>query len=227
MHAIIFTPDRNTPGRHDHTGAFRPEARSFCKAHGIPFSAIHEIDTTLPEHERRASVFRAIDESRFDFRLEPLSMVAFFCHGLRGRLPQMGIRAWHTDELASRLLAHSPAPDLTVVLYCCDVARDDDADTADDRKDGPDGVDGFASRLRDSLVSAGLPSARVFGHATAGHTTRNPFLRVFEAPVGSPGEWVVSPADREWKRWRAALKGDLRLRFPTMALADVRAEVSR
>jgi hypothetical protein len=219
VRALVFTPDRNAPGKHDHTGAFWPEARAFAKLHGVPYSAIHAVDVSRLDEVRRAHVLEVIGNHP-----QRLTHLALFCHGLRGRV-QLGFRSAHVAELALAL-AWVAEPDLTVALYCCDVARDDDAERDDDRKTGPGGIDGFAARLRDALIWAGLPDARVFGHATPGHTTRNPWLRVFRAPRGAPGDWVVDPASPVWRRWRKALAGDLRLRFPAMLVEDVRTEVA-
>ena len=72
----------------------------------------------------------------------------------------------------------------------------------------PDGSEGFAFKLRDELLSS-LPDCLVDAHITLGHSTRNPFVRRFEAPIGSGGEMLV-PNDRDhrtlWNKWVSTLR---------------------
>lgn len=69
----------------------------------------------------------------------------------------------------------------------------------------PDGSEGFAFKLRDELV-ARLPNCLVDAHVTLGHSTRNPFVRRFKAPVGSSGEMLVPIGHRLWNKWVNTLR---------------------
>jgi hypothetical protein len=80
--------------------------------------------------------------------------------------------------------------------------------------------------LRDAICEGGAIYCRVDGHVTAGHATYNPKIRRFEGD-GSPtggngGRWIVPPRSEWWKAWVAALKGDMRLRFPFLSVDEVR-----
>lgn len=141
--------------------------------------------------------------------------VAIFCHGWANGLqlvPMVRIR-----DLA-HILAEHRAP--VVTLYACS--------TADGPATGGDG--GFADRLRDALCAAGAVACRVDAHATAGHATRNPYVRRFEgmgvATGGVGGQWIVTPKSALWGPWARALKGDLRWEFPLLSVAEIHARLA-
>jgi hypothetical protein len=56
-----------------------------------------------------------------------------------------------------------------------------------------------------------------------GHCTTNPSVRRFEADTDKGGRWIVPPGSDQWQRWRVALQGKMRLRFPFMTDDEVRA----
>jgi hypothetical protein len=111
----------------------------------------------------------------------------------------------------SEELAKVSAPNLIVPLYACLTAGTP--------------VTGFAHRLHTELVRRGLIAAKVFGHTTAGHTSRNPFVKVIDA---SGARWLVPPDSKEFPKWKAhlhATSSTLRLRFPFMALEEILEEI--
>jgi len=71
------------------------------------------------------------------------------------------------------------------------------------------GDGGFADKLRDAFCEAGMTWVKVYAHTTAGHTTRNPYVRIFEgqgSPIGGiGGQLLVQPGAKLWKTWRSAL----------------------
>jgi hypothetical protein len=134
----------------------------------------------------------------------PYDDVAFFCHGLLSSL-QAGFRKGSVERLA-RALGQPNAGRLVVYLFACDAAKG--------LLRAPGGDGGFADALRDTWCRV-YPqgSITVFAHATAGHTTKNPFLRVFEEPAGIGGHWVITPQGSggragEWRLWKTYLRND-------------------
>jgi hypothetical protein len=129
-------------------------------------------------------------------------------------------------ELA-KYIARSSERDVRVLLYCCSTASTIRALWG--KSVGGDG--GFADMLRDALCENGATHCRVMGHVTAGHATRNPYVRFFDgagSPVGGAGGTdVVRPSSKLWTAWREALNGqflagsDFRFVFPTMEIGQI------
>jgi hypothetical protein len=223
--ALCFAPLHNTPGINKRTGRpwadageFMREARAFCEAHGFkPDVAV--FDNQKDMIGRRGEVFarlRAVEAGTLD-------VFALFCHGYPSGV-QAGFRIPNVIGLARELKRAASADGLCVPLYCCSTASDTIAATNDKAK-GPGGDGGFADRLRDALAENGV-RATVFAHITAGHTTRNPFTRVFLPDERKGGQWVVEPGSQLWPAWQRKLHGsDLRLRFPLMAREQLEAEL--
>lgn len=213
MHTLIFTPDRNTAGRKDYTGAFRPEAHALAKLHDG--SKIVAIDVSQPPRARRQEVMNAIVTFAAT-NLQRIDLIAFFCHGWRAGL-QLGWTLQTLPMLAGAIWAVSgDAP--RVALYACSAARG-----------GAGGDGGVADRLRDALCERGASGCQVDAHTTKGHCSRNPYVRRFEgqgSPVGGTGgQWIVMPLAPLWRPWVRALRGPLRLRYPTMATAEIHREL--
>lgn len=222
---IIIAPQSNTPTKSDATGAFQPEAQAFDRLQG--HTAFHLFDNRVPMGDRRASFLRMLGT------LSPTSRgLAAYCHGWP-RGVQFGFLLSHADLLARALVkACVPATrerPLIVNLACCDTARDTDDDRVDDiREDGPGGIGGFADVLCTRLAAQGAP-CRVFAHASLGHTTTNPYVRVFDSTDEYPqgGPWVVPPSSSLFRRWRAALRDtNLRHRFCLMSHAEIEHELT-
>lgn len=223
MRALLLTPDRNTGGRRDWSGAFKPEAEGFCRTHAIPLSAIRTINVGVPWAARRRETLSricSIDPPG------PLECVAFFCHGwMRGF--QLGFDRTTVQPLADAIAMRS-TKSVVVPLYCCS--------TGDDPQDDPlsavgTGDDSFADRLRDALCKAGAVHCKVTAHTTAAHVTRNPYVVVFEghgSPVGGVGGVApVVPGKPAWRPWVRALQSTtLRYRFPFMSLGAIQGELA-
>ena len=152
-----------------------------------------------------------------------VGLFAYFGHGLNDGI-QLGFKMAHVRQLADAI-ARVSKPELTVALYACDTGQDDDADDRDDLKPGPGGDGGFADALRGHLFLLGV-KATVYAHAGTGHTTRFPYVRVFEPGELGGGSWLVEPGSKLWKPWVSALRNtSLRLRFPMMTQAEIEAEL--
>lgn len=218
MRAIVFTPDRDSEGKKDYTGAFKPEATRFAKEHAIPSENVRPIDVSKGPILRRKQVLAELGNAE-----APLEVVAFFCHGTRGAI-QLGFGPVSAETLA-KAIAKVSAPDVVVPLYACSTASGGKATTAD----GPGGDGGFADLLRDALCRAGATGCRVDAHASVGHATMNPNVRRFAgdgSPIGGHGGvWLVGPKSPVWKGWRQALRGDLRFRFPLMGVGEIHEEL--
>lgn len=203
MTILVLTADRDMPGRHDYRGAFQPEADAFVAKHG---GTIVRIDQSQPAAGRFRQCLHAIEEHQPD--------VLVYCgHGLRRSLPQLGASLGNLASFAAALALGGTAP--LVVLYACSAA------------DGvaPGGEGGFCDGLRDALCNAEATGCRVLGHATAGHATRNPYVRAFTQASALGGEWLVAPGSPRWSRWRNALQGPLRLEFPFLTAAELAARL--
>lgn len=214
MKAIVFTPDRNTEGKHDYTGAFLPEATAFAKQNEGAWAKVAKVDISKPVADRRSAVEAALSSNG------PLELVAFFCHGWNTGI-QLGYSNKEVTQLAAAIAKNSTET-VVVALYCCSTAGGPGA--------GGDG--GFADKLRDALCAAGKVHCEVNGHERPGHCSRLPYVRRFEgrgSPTGGTGgTWIVAPGSPLWPRWKRALQsttGDLRLRFPTMSVASVHREL--
>lgn len=210
---LCFTPDRDKPGKHDYSRAFRPLANELVKRRK---GRVVEILQSLSPAERAKSVLAAIEPEK------KLDTVAFCTHGLPNGLPQMGFDRTNVDTLTAKLSLLSSK--LTVILYACS--------TGAISKKGPGEGDGsFADLMRDALCEQGASLCRVFGHTTAGRALENPYVRLFEGLGslcgGHGGTWLVSPKAGLWRAWKAALNGDLGYRFPWMTIAEIHQELSR
>lgn len=195
--ALALHATKNTGGKVDATGAFVPEAVAFTRRY-----ACHRegFDNALAEPARRKSVESIIG------RYRDLDAVAIFCHGLRRSL-QTGHTVMTSGTLAGAI-ADATTTSCVVVLYACSTGARDD---------------GFAADVADALHSLGKVG-HVDAHTNAAHTTRNPNVKRFA--FGSPaGEWLVEPGAPEWKRWRTALQGDMRFRFPFMTRDEILTEL--
>lgn len=217
MRALVFAPLRDTPGKADGR-EFQREARAFVKLHGLE-RGVALFDPQDELAERRAAILRHVEA------VEPgsLSLLALFAHGWPDGV-QAGFRCEHVRGLA-RALKEASAPVLTVVLYCCSTGADRDASTDELTDPGPGGEGGFADRLRDELGELGV-AATVYAHSTAGHTTRNPRVRVFRPGERAGGHWLVEPGSELWPSWLRYLhQGEGRLRFPFLTAEQLEAEL--
>lgn len=208
---LIFAPQSNTPGKSDATGAFIPESQAFAKLHG---GIARTFANAKPMGDRRSAWLRSLEGLDRKGRV-----FALYSHGWP-RGVQLGFLIGHIDTLASTLAVMLPERPMVVNLACCDAARDQDDDRMDDLNDGVGGIGGFADMLCTRLAAHGVQS-KVFAHASTGHTTSNPYVRVFDSQDAYPqgGTWLVSPKDspKLFLRWRNALRDtDLRHRFCLM-----------
>ena len=204
MRAVVFAPLHNTGGKHD-ADEFHREAHAFCRTNGVA-DQVHLIDNRAPTNMRRDQV-----EARIE-ALPPrsLDVLAIFAHGW-----PTGLQTGHTlstlPSLAKALSRAAVGP-LSVVLYACSTAADDDGSDADERAPGPGGEGGFADCLRDALAAQNCP-ATIWAHTVRGHTTRNPYVRVFRPGHAVGGEWLVEPRSAGWPQWVSALRGERRFTF--------------
>jgi len=221
---IIFTPDRNsrkadgTPDN-DFTGAFEPEAKRYLKywrGRGDEVTSL-TFDLSKRGPARVESVLKAIELNA------PVDRVAFFCHGWKTGL-QPGLTLSNLGPFARRLAAASTS-ELKVALYACSTGSSNGPPG-----DGGDG--GFADTLRDALCRAGREHVTVFAHTSAGHTTRNEYIRMF-AGKGDPlggygGDDVVARKTAMFLKLDARLNdgSDFRWRLPYMTPDEIRAELA-
>ena len=211
MKILSLAPQHNVKGKVDATGAFQPEARAFAALHGAPSPVL--IDNRQNKAVMRQHVLSAIAAAQPD-------VLALFCHGWSSGI-QFGFGTAHVGALAA---AMPPAAEVVgtiprIIIYGCL--------TADGG--GAGGDSGFADALRDAMCRVGHVHVQVDAHVTAGHCCRNPFVRRFDgnglAEGGVGGYYLVAPKSAAWARWIAALKGDLRFRFPFLGVVDLHREL--
>jgi hypothetical protein len=141
--------------------------------------------------------------------------LAIFCHGWANGLQLVPMA--RVKDLAWALAPKRPGPGPVVTLYACSAA------------DGPHlgGDGGFADTLRDALCEAGATTCCVDAHTTAGHTTRNPYVRRFVGPTpATGGEYIVEPKSPLWRPWVKALSGPMRWEFPALGVDVIRSKLA-
>ena len=197
---------------------FRRQALAFAKMYGceaVPFKPwdCRSVETALTQRSGQW----------FD-------LVAFFCHGFRGRLMTghasdahvQQVKYHSVDALAGAIDA-SCNDGVVVLLDACSTGSD---------SVGIEGDGGFADLLRDRLGAHACNGGWVDAHNTAGNTATNPFVRRFKTDgdgalsPGSGGAYIIEPHSALWAKWVAALKTDFRFRFPLMDVSAIRAELS-
>ena len=215
---LVLRPIHPSASKPGDAGEFAREAMRFGRFH--PGARYVPFNNLAGKGSRRREVERAIASGG------PWDVIALFSHGLKTSI-QTGHGVEHVNHLAD-VIAANAAPRLCVELYACDAARDADADKRDDLTESVGGDGGFADMLRDALATRGLVG-HVDAHAKPGHTSLNPHVRrfVMDHGPGAGGEWLVEPGSPLWRRWIAALKGDLRHRFPLMTVEEIHAELAR
>lgn len=234
MNTLIFYSSKNTPGKNDALGAFFPEALDFARVNDAFLYPVNCIGTS--KAYRRGVVMDRIN-------LQPthtLETLVFVCHGWNSGV-QFGLSFRNQIDLALAL-ARCSTTELRVVLYCCSTADgpgEDSQDYPDDDLPGtpaPGTDGGFADQMRDLLCSFGVVNCHVVAHATAGHCCKNPFVVAFDGDgttrgrdedAYEGGKWIIDPKDALWPKWKKALKGDLRFRFPFMSNEEIVEELSR
>lgn len=212
---LVFLPDRNSKA-HDYSGAFDPESKAFAEMYKFPRV---KVDISKGSGLRRATVLTSLGRNDGAPRLD---CVAFFMHGLRRSLPQIGFDTTNTEALGAAL-ANALSPTGVVVLYACSTAGGIGGG-------GARGENGFADVLRDAITRNKQGwTGHVDAHERAAHTTRNALVRRFFAgKLG--GEWIIEPGTELFNAWkRNELHGtdEMRFRFPFMSIEDIRAETAR
>jgi len=214
MKALVFyAPNIN----HDEFGK---EARKFAKCHNIPKSDMIAVDTKkLKFQERRALVMKELRKRKGQL----YDCIAFFCHGWIRKL-QLGFKMISLPALGRRISDMSTVS-VKVLLYACNAAEDDHT-----REDGACGLGddgGFAHELRDAVGDAGCTCCAVYGHDTAGHTTKNPYVVVhWNSGPYRDARYLIRPRGPYWRQWREELKhGTFRFRFPFMTNTEIEGEI--
>lgn len=227
MKSLAFYPSANSKGKHD-GDYFRGLADLWVKKHGNRAVSVDigTIARPTPKADRFRQIVAAIEEDQPE-------VVAFFCHGLRDCLPQMGIcsqprpklgmPARNVDIIAGAQARASSAPRL--VLFAC-TAGDDLIPGLD----GPPGGDGgLADQWRDSMVKHDAPGAQCDAHDRAGDSVHNKWVRRFSGPEDKDhigGAFLVDHADHvRWLRWEAFLHARGWLDFPFLTAAELAARL--
>lgn len=214
MKHLVITGDRNGATDHDFSGAFEPESlryAAYWREQGDVVELVR-VDLSQRDSGRVAQMVTALKVAG------PVDRLALFCHGWREGI-QLGLsiasRA-ELDELAAfaTALASTSTPALKIALYCCSTGA----------SDAGVGIGSFADQLRFSLVAAGRRDVTVFAHRTAGHTTRNPAVRLFGPRMIGGIDLGTTPDGR--RRLEEQLhdgRDPLRWTLPYVAIDEARA----
>jgi hypothetical protein len=235
----IIVPKWNTPGKSDATGAFYLEARAFCKRWNISEDRIYKVDNRLAKsptrrHGMADDLLRVMKEARNDIG-QPVLIWVFFCHGythgIQFSIRSRGHRGFNTayEEKYLKFLdiiSEHPAP--AVILYACSTGDDPDGDpdTAPGSGDGS-----FADTLRDDLCKNGNIFCRVLSHTTAGHTTHNPFIKIYDGngsnTGGVGGQLLADPETKQFKKLRRLLRKKFRFEAPFLSLETINKKIGK
>ena len=214
MRGIAFAPKRDSDGLKD-AREFQNEARAFAAGRDC---RVCVFDNGAPMPARLAEV------KQFLANEQSLDYVAFFCHGWADGI-QAGLRRKDVREFAAWLKARIVPKKFRVLLYCCSTAEDGIKST-DDLAPGTGGEGGFADKLADELWFLGV-DVEVYGHVTAGHTTRNPYVRRFTGSGNHAkgGEWLVQPKTPYWSKWVKLLTTKYRFDYPFESQAQIESRL--
>lgn len=209
MDTLIFYTSTNSPGKHDATGAFIPEAKKFAKHHKLPKTALIPIPGNIAPYKRRKLV---LDEIAGNPGIE---RAILFCHGFPKKI-QFGFNTDNIDTLTRALVASNGRAlnrQLDVVIYACSCARRPGLGKrkrvyfpAHEVTNGS-----FAHMLALSLSAHTSLDINVWAHFTAGHTSRNPYVIWFGRR--DTVAWYIKPFSIHWGPWIRDMRGPLRFNF--------------
>jgi hypothetical protein len=216
LNGLVLYCSTNSPGKHDASGAFIPEAKAFAKCHGIPNSDV--IGMGGSGTARRMITLEALRERAG----RNLDCIALFCHGTSKWLQLVG-GLKHVHSFAEQIAA-CIAPGAKIILYACSTADGPGSYDGDDLGASVEG--GFADKLRDEFREMGV-GCYVIGHETPGHATWNPYAIEMDSRNNDAG-YYVGPRSTHWKRWIRGLRdkhSDLRYVFPFKSRFEIYAEL--
>lgn len=189
---MIIVPSKNRKGLSDMTGAFRPEADALSALTGQP---VVTFDPGRNTFTRMTMVDELIRDQGTTFAGKALY---FLCHGTR-----RGLQTGHNISVLKRWKDTAEVIKAAgfnrVVLFACSTGG---------------GKDNLAQLLSEQT---GLP---VYAHTNKGHTTKNPYAKLFTNGVG---EYMVKPNTPEFYRWQLLLQSDqdFRLSAPLKSKEEI------
>lgn len=235
MSTLIITPESNTKGKKDYTGAFLPESKAFGRTDRIRASTV-TFDNTLPFEKRRKQLFERV-AAAWEEHGGVFSRIAIFSHGWSTGI-QPGVDTRSIKKFVE-LLEPMLDTDASILLYCCSTG----SDPQDDSQEAPGaptsaeqeqnlGDGSFADTLRDELCKAGIVDCVVMAHRTAGHTTMNPHVIFFSGDGSNIGGFggvmpVTKRHGKLWKTWIKELKTDFRFKMPFMRVSEIHEHLER
>jgi len=207
--SLVVYQSTNRAGRHDATGAFKPEALEYKRLHSVSPKLMLPIPHGLDAVNKARKVLgalRGIGDGQLD-------AFVYFGHGTTKSFPSMGFGLGFSGDRDVRQLAAEIARvgggNIFVCLYACLTGK------------GFGVADWLGDELRDRLDE---PGARVFAHLGAGHTTKFPFAEYSGEGAGDLGVPVIGSKDPLWRKWVNKLQNDqaFRLSIPFMTKQEIR-----
>jgi hypothetical protein len=172
MNHLIFYTSTNQKGRHDATGAFIPEAKKLEKY--LHCTKGTHIVTMAPIKTTGVSIANRVKQVQDKLCFPAHDHIYFLCHGYKTGI-QLGYK-WKrgASHLVDDIMRRNPTVK-TINFYCCSVAK---------------GVDNFAKWVFSDLDNiTPNKNVQVFGHFTAGHTTKNPRIKIYSSDFEQPFIW--------------------------------------
>lgn len=208
---LVLLPDRNSPPKHDYTGAFRPASRELAKRGAIVREiAVPVVDAatlTISGAAKQRGFERAADLCMDAIgEVQPAHLV-FLCHGWSTGL-QLGFRSKKQKGEDSRnfralldlLYDQRSAGTLHSVCMLACSAGDEPASAKSSPGTGDNSI---ADAIRDFC---GVP---VVAHWTVGHAVHNPDLICFDASeVPLVGGTAIVRGTKLYRNARRLLRGD-------------------
>lgn len=175
---LIFNREVNSIGRKDATGAFIPEAKALAALLTAQDRTVRRFAAMSPK------TFNALAHIRAGQKVDSINI---FCHGWRTGcelLPKGDVGA---RELAPLLKAKGVK---LLNLFACSTAE-------------PNEKGNYSLWVSEACKDLGH-NIQVFGHETAGHTTKNPRIRVY----WPDGRWVAVDSVDDRKGFASELKSN-------------------
>jgi hypothetical protein len=192
-HLVFYSSKNHWPKKDGNE--FRREARAYAAYWQAKGDTVYLRDFGAgPRSKRRLIITRELIDhlrSQKSTIKTNIDVIAFFCHGYAKGFQGGFLGEDEVRQAAQLCLLNSPK---SVVFYACSMGKHEKASLA-----------WFAEEI-------GM-AARVFGHRTAGHTTRNPHV------IEHHGQRRIHYRKElkkigDWKKWVMDMKTDYRYELP-------------
>jgi len=209
---IVFTPNKNYRKK-DYEYAFKPESEALCNFLMDKYEKENtyvDIDVTRVDISRSKTgcLLEMVETIAkvFWMYMADIDIIYFLCHGYQWGI-QLGLNRRNIEEFID-VVHEYLSPDIKFIFYCCNVAKNR----------------GLCEYLTKVLIKKDFRDFRVVGHNTRGHTTKNPYVKVFDK-AHPKGYYIIPPKSVTFKKWRKLLKTDFRFEYPLLDIEEIRKRI--